>query len=82
MKDAKNKVNLTQLSYVGCKKECPNNGTEVCGTNMLTYPNKCVLENDACDNKTIQVHHEGPCGKEPLNQLNLTCPNLSKPNLT
>ena len=62
MQDAKNKVNLTQFSYVGCKKECPNNGTEVCGTNMLTYSNKCQLENDACENSTILAHHEGPCG--------------------
>ena len=45
-----------------CNTLCPIIYAPVCGTNNKTYPNFCVMENTARENKEhIQVQYERKC---------------------
>lgn len=45
---------------------CPRNVDEVCGTDDVTYGNKCILEEEACKvgKRGLKVAHKGKCQEE------------------
>ena len=46
----------------GCSRECPDNVEYACGTNMMTYKNKCYLEKEACESdNSFSYAHPGKC---------------------
>ena len=63
-----------------CHTHCHGDEDKVCGTNMMTYKNKCELEKAACESgdKFSYAHH-GMCeGKKiTLQVLLLSSPSLS-----
>ena len=54
-----------------CNRLCPYMYDAVCGSNGLTYPHKCMLENAACENPDknilIKCNKECPCGEATFN---------------
>ena len=46
-----------------CRKVCEQKHSPVCGTNDVTYPNNCELENAACEKFGLKLKHSGPCCK-------------------
>ena len=48
--------------YISGHKTCNSYWNPVCGTNGVTYKNKCGLEVDMCRDRTLQLAHEGFCG--------------------
>ncbi|XP_042223815.1 agrin-like isoform X1 [Homarus americanus] len=44
-----------------CHKDCGSTYRPVCGTNGVTYDNRCEQEIAACRNKEIAVRYEGVC---------------------
>lgn len=53
----------------GSDSECPMVCTEeykpVCGSDNVTYPNKCKLDNAVCKNPDLKLDYEGNCVKPP-----------------
>jgi len=46
----------------GCITKCPTDKDEVCGSDMVTYDNKCLLEKAACESKSgVYYSHPGKC---------------------
>ena len=46
----------------GCSRECADNVEYACGTNMMTYKNKCYLEKEACESdNSFSYAHPGKC---------------------
>lgn len=53
---------------ITCKcEECPAESDPVCGSNNKTYPNECMMRQEACKkNKTNTVQRKGSCGNESI----------------
>ena len=57
--------------YFKGPKECPDvchfAFSPVCGSDGKTYPNKCVLESNACKHgEDITIVRNGPCSKSVI----------------
>ena len=61
----------------GCSRECPDSVEYACGTNMMTYKNKCYLEKEACESdNSFSYAHPGKCESKYYEGYQLThlCP--------
>ena len=52
---------VISISVAGCKSMCKSEKEPVCGTNRITYTNKCHLKNARCNKPSIQLLHNGKC---------------------
>ena len=51
-----------------CSKICPMNWEPLCGTDGITYSNKCDFEIGKCENNGLSIAKEGTCeGKRIFN---------------
>lgn len=47
-----------------CPEDCPSVSKPVCGTDGVTYTNRCQMSQSSCRKRTNTVFkNEGPCGK-------------------
>merc|ERR1739847_209260 len=44
-------------------KMCSREYRPVCGNNGVTYPTKCILENEQCENSELKMEYTGECKK-------------------
>lgn len=52
------------LARCVCQKVCPTRNRPVCGSNGITYPNKCILKRTACATKrNITLAYPESCGE-------------------
>ena len=50
------------VDILGCDKACTFDYNPVCGSNSVTYPNKCALEIATCKSDgEISLAYEGKC---------------------
>ena len=52
---------VTEEALDECDKPCTREYRPVCGSNSVTYANKCIFENARCKNKLLSVMSEGVC---------------------
>lgn len=62
----------TILSGENCQKHCNLISIPVCGTNHVTYTNRCMLENAACRDQRIKIAHKGTCKKAKVENRDLS----------
>ena len=49
-----------------CPEVCPNHYEPVCGNDGVTYPNRCQLGLEACDNNDqLRALYAGACVAQP-----------------
>ncbi len=44
-----------------CVRHCTSEHKPVCGSNGVTYGNKCTFQNAKCTKRTIRLRHAGKC---------------------
>uniref|UniRef100_A0A7M5XJW8 EGF-like domain-containing protein n=2 Tax=Clytia hemisphaerica TaxID=252671 RepID=A0A7M5XJW8_9CNID len=53
---------VTGAAKCGCHTHCHDDEEKACGTNMMTYKNRCELEKAACEaGGKFEYAHHGPC---------------------
>lgn len=51
------------VDAVRCPTYCTRERLPVCGSDGVTYPNKCLLKVAQCEDPTITKLHKGACKK-------------------
>lgn len=50
------------VSSNNCQRQCSSSYEPVCATDGVSYDNKCHLSIKSCENPSVQLRYEGPCG--------------------
>ncbi|KAE8985570.1 hypothetical protein PR003_g23586 [Phytophthora rubi] len=64
---------ISESGSTSCSSvECPKSAPSVCGSNGITYKNRCVFDTDNCTNGGSKwiVLHGGMCRRDEINVQN------------
>merc|ERR1711868_138620 len=68
-------VTSLMASNIGCRRPCTRHWRPFCGTDGVTYPNRCELNNAICADSCLMIGYHGEC-METTERAQISCPHV------